>query len=224
MTSHQAPLPYIVLTPTEDLVIRELSQCSNGLSISALSRTIGLARTSIYSAIRALLKKRLISRDGFRYSLQKPLLAKRLPTAQDQIHALMEEILTLTRGEIIRSIESDDEIRELFRDPREFSRWQKTAAEHGIVFKGIGTKSAVRLLQTMSPAEALHHISKRSGSARVTNEEIPAACVVVSFRDSTIFFSRKRLFFYRIDNPDVARFSQGIIDMLYNYLEYQRIA
>jgi len=226
MRKNTPRLPYLVLSPTEEAVVRALTK-RPALSISRLGNEIGLARTSIYAAVRSLTKKHIVIRDEFLYSLQTSLREKAVPTvptAQDQIDALMKEMLGLDSGEIIRSIESDEEIRELFKDSDAFLHWQKIVTKRKIVLKGIGTKNALRMIQTLAPAEAIRHIRKRSGAARVTTENISGACVLISFRQSTIFFSRKRQIFYRINDAGTAHFTQSIIDMLYSHLEYQKIA
>lgn len=216
---------YFVLTPTEDIVVRILDNHKDGLSISAISTKVRLARTSIYNAIRSLSQKHLVTKDGFTYSLHEQLHKKSLRTisAPDQIHALMEELLRLKKGEIIHSIESDEEIRELFKSPREMLLWQKKIAKRKIVLKGIGTKSALRILKKLASDEFMKHIARRSGAARFTDEHIKASCTLVSFRDSVVFFSRRRKLFYRIDNSEISKFVQSIIDLLYNTLEYQKI-
>ncbi len=216
---------YFVLTPTEDLVVKTLGMHADGLSVSTISEKVRLARTSIYSALSSLSRKQLVSRKGFVYSLASQLREKTLETtsASEQIRAFMDELLELKKGEVIYSIESDEEIKELFKTPKELMHWQKTIAKKKIVLKGIGTKNAVRILQTMASTELLKQLGKRSGAARVTSDAIRATCTLVSFRDSVVFFSRKRDFFYRIDDTEVAKFVQSIIDLLYNHLEYQRI-
>lgn len=217
---------YLVLTQTENLVIETLTKQPDGLSISEISVEVNLARTSIYSAIDSLLQKHLVIKNDFIYALQGQLQRKTLwdIPASEQIQKLMEELLELKKGEIIYSVESDEEIKELFKTPKELMIWQKAIAKKKIVLKGVGAKNAVHILRTMASAELLEHIGKRSGAARITSEEIRAACTLVSFRGSVVFFSRKRGFFYRIDNAEVAKFTQSIIDLLYNHLEYQKIA
>jgi len=217
---------YIVLTPTEELVAHALGESNDGLSISRISKSIKLARTSVYNATRSLVKKHLVQKKGFIYSLHEQLNKKILKeiSPSEQIHLLMGELLALKKGEIIYSIESDEEIRALFKTPKELMHWQKTVAERGIVLKGIGTKNAARILRTMASKELMKHIQKRSGAARFTGEHIKAACTLVSFRDSTVFFSRKQNFFYRIDDSEVSKFVQSVIDLLYSHLEYQQIA
>jgi len=216
---------YIVLTPTEDLIVQTLGESKNALSISAISKHIKLARTSIYNATRSLVKKHLVQKKGFIYSLHEQLSEKLLEniSPSEQINLLMKELLELKKGEIIYSIESDEEIRALFKTPKELMHWQKTVAERGIVLKGIGTKNAARILRTMASKELMKHIQKRSGAARFTGEHIKAACTLVSFKDSVVFFSRKQSFFYRIDDSEVSKFVQSVIDLLYGHLEYQQI-
>ncbi len=217
---------YFVLTPTEDSVVRSLTKSKSGLSVSAISKSVKLARTSIYLALNSLVKKHLVRKNGFVYSLREQLSEKTFKdtSPSDQIRLLMTELLMLKRGEIIYSIESDEEIKALFNTPKELLAWQKTIAKRKIVLKGIGTKNAIRILRTMASTELMKHMQKRSGAARFTSENIKSACTLVSFRDSTVFFSRKQNFFYRIDDSEVSKFVQSVIDLLYGHLEYQQIA
>ncbi|MEK7149319.1 MAG: hypothetical protein AAB796_02885 [Patescibacteria group bacterium] len=216
---------YIVLTPTEDLVVQVLSKSGKELSISKISEFLKLARTSIYNATRSLMRKQLLQKKGFTYSLHNELSKKIVKdiSASEQIRRSMREMLMLKKNEIIYSIESDEEIKALFNTPQELIHWQKVVAEREIVLKGIGTKNAANIFRTMASTELMKQVRKRSGAARFTNEPIKATCTLVSFRNSIIFFSRKQNFFYRIDDSDVSKFVQSVIDLLYGYLEYQQI-
>lgn len=217
---------YFVLNPTEDKIVKTLSSRLAGLSISELSHAIGLARTSIYNATHILMQKNLVKKNGFKYTPAHPLLQIKSPqekTPREQIEALMQELLKLKRGEIIYSIESDEEIKELFRSKKELLDWQKAVAKKGIVLKGVGSTNALDFFRTMLDPVLQREIKKRSGAARFTHSNIKGSCALVSFRDSVIFFSRAKNFFFRIDNPNVAKFTQGIMDSLYNLLEYRPI-
>ena len=216
---------YLVLTPTEGLVVRALRKDGDTLSISAISKSIKLARTSIYNATHLLIQKHLVRKNGFKYSLREHLGEKTFkdPFPSDKIRLLMKELLLLKKDEIIYSVESDEEIRALFNNSKELLAWQKTVVKRGIVLKGIGTKNALKIFQSMASEELMKRVGERSGAARFTSEHIPAACTLVSFRSSVVFFSRKQNFFYRIDNPEVSKFVQSVIDLLYNHLEYRQI-
>ena len=217
---------YLILTPTEERTLRFLGSQKHGASISEISRAINLARTSIYSAVNLLVKKKVLVRKGFAYELvdkQWQSYEQKITGPKKQIETLMHEMLQLKEGEIIYSIESDEEIKELFKSRTDFLSWQKVVAEKGIVIKGIGTKNALAFFRSMLDDNLSKTIKKRSGSSRLTDDAIAGPCTLVSFKNSTIFFSRGKNFFYRIDDSNVARFSQSIIDLLYNTMEYQPI-
>lgn len=217
---------YLVLTPTEERLLRFLTSQKQGASITQTAKAIGLARTSIYNAARSLVARKFVVKDGFAYVLTSAKWKPYVENAKDpkeQIKAFMHEMLLLKRGEILYSIESDEEIQELVRSKKEFLNWQKAATEKGVVLKGIGTKNALSFFQSMLDDNLTQVIKRRSGSPRLTGGTIQGPCVFVSFRNSIVFFSRRKNFFYRIDDAHVARFSQSIIDLLYNALEYQPI-
>lgn len=216
---------YLVLGPTEALVVQALRKNKDGLSVSEISRSIRLARTSIYKVTAPLIKRAIIKKEKFRYILCNQLHEKSFKnnSPPDQIHSLLQELLRLEKGEIIYSIESNEEIRELFKAPEELLDWQKTIAERGIVLKGIGTENSLDIFRTLANAELTEWVKKRSGSARFTHQNIGAACTLVSFRNSVIFFSRKKGLFYRIDNSEVAKFVQSTTDLLFSHLEHHQI-
>lgn len=217
---------YLVLTSTEDRVLRFLTSQQHGASISNISQAISLARTSIYNSVRSLIKKNLVIKEGYAYMTTSDKwqpYVDNIKTPKEHIKALTREMLGLKQGEIIYSIESDEEIRELFKSRKELLFWQNAVAEKGIVLKGVGTKKALSFFQSMLDSSLHKAIMKRSGSPRLTGDTIQGPCVLVSFQTSVIFFSRSKNFFYRIDNAYVAHFSQSVIDLLYNALEHQPI-
>lgn len=218
---------YIVLTSTEERILQCLISKKSGRSISEISNVIKLSRTSIYNGMGKLIKKNLVSKKGFSYFLINKKWSlydseKNIPRAK--IKDVMSEMLRLKKNEIIYSIEPNEEIKELFSSSKkELLIWQKTVAQKGIILKGIGTKKALTLLRPMLNRGLTEVIKKRSGSARFMNEDIKGSCTLVSFRNSVIFFSRSKDFFYRIDDPNVSIFVQGIIDSLYNFLQHYPI-
>lgn len=217
---------YLVLNPTEEKVVKALSSKPVGLSISELSRKTNLARTSMYHAVYSLLQKNLVRKHRFKYTLAANLTQINTPresTPREQIKKLMQELLGLKRGEIVYSIESEEEIRELFSSKKELVSWQKEIAKKGVVLKGIGTIHALNTFRTMLDSALKSEIKKRSGAARFTKESLGGPCTLVSFRNSVIFFSRTKNFFFRINNQSTAMFTQRIIDILYNLLEYHPI-
>lgn len=217
---------YLVLSPTEERVVHCLQTLPIGASVSAIGTEIDLARTSIYAALRTLMHKKLVSRTGFCYRLVDRNLVQHAseqvkPT--EQIRAIMGEILHLKRGAIVYSIESDEEIAVLFASRTELLDWQKKVARRGVVFKGIGSKQALATMRTLMDANLAHAIRSRSGSARITGESLKGPCTLISFDSSVIFFSRTNELFYRINDATVARFTQGVMEVLYELLEYHPI-
>ncbi|AKM78225.1 MAG: hypothetical protein UX49_C0001G0006 [Candidatus Wolfebacteria bacterium GW2011_GWC2_46_275] len=217
---------YLVLTPTEERVVTHLTSQKLGASISQISHAIHLARTSIYNALDSLIDKRIVIRKGFDYTLAseqlKPSEAQGAD-ARKQIASLLREMLQLKRGEILYSIESDAEIKELLETEGGLLEWQKTLADKGIVLKGIGSSKALTLFRSSIDKRLQGEIKRRSGSARFTIDAIPGSCMLVSFRDSIVYFSRKHNYFYRIDNADAALFAQSIIESLYLRLHYHKL-
>lgn len=219
----QKPNEYVVLSPTEELIIKELSH-SKFASISDLSKKIGLARTSIYNGIHKLIKKEIVSRVDYNYFMTNRSLKKKQEKRQSDIlniENLMDQILNLKSGEIIYSIESDEEIVELFKDNYKLLEWQKSITDKGIVLKGIGSKQALTHFRSKLNSKLRQEIQKRSGSARFTDDKIPGYCTVISFRNTVVFMSRKKRFFYKIESDYVSNFLQFIIDTLYSSLEYK---
>lgn len=218
---------YLILTPTEGRILKHLVSEKSGASISEISDALSVSRTSIYNAVSSLMKKDIVSKNGFCYFLVNTKwrthnLKESIP--KEQIKTLMTEMLELKKGEIIYSIESDEEIKELFKSSKkELLVWQKTVAQKEIVLKGIGTKKALTILRPMLDVNLSDVVKKRSGSARFMNEAIKGHCTLVSFRSSVIFFSRTKKFFYRIDDQNISVFIQGIIDSLYDFLQYYPI-
>ena len=214
----------MVLKPTEEKVVRFLAPRKRGASISEISRGVDLARTSIYDAAESLIGKKLLTKDGFDYDLADRKLRKHKDSrseAKGQISVLLKEMLELERGDIIYSIESDEEIEYLLREEKGLLKWQGAVAEKGIVLKGVGSPRALSLFRSIMDEKLSREIKKRSGSARFTAEGIPGPCILVSFKNSIVFFSRKRNFFYRIDDTYVARFTQNVMESLYLQLQYR---
>lgn len=216
---------YVVLTPTEERIVRFLTEQQKEASITDLSRGVSLARTSIYNATRSLIKKQLLKKDGFTYRLRVTLEPSENQKSEvsEQIQAALEEILHLSRGEIVYSIESDEEISELLTSESGLPNWQKQIADRKIVLKGVGSTQALSMLRSGFDDKLKENIRRRSGSARFLRDELKGPGVLLTFKHSVIFFSRKRKYFYRIDDAFVARFIQNIIDILYLSLEHQPV-
>ncbi len=216
---------YIVFSKTQEKIVNFLYLKKDGASISEIAKGIKLARTSVYNSLEDLIKRKLISSSGFNYMLTNNLISKKVfdLNFDHQINLLMKEMLSLKKGEIIYSIESQEEIEELFTDKKWLKEWQRSIVEKGIVLKGISDKKALQVFRDKLDENLKHDLRKRGGSARFTDENIKGPCALVSFRDSVIYYSRNKEIFYRIDNKYVASFTQSILDSYYNNLNYEKI-
>lgn len=213
----------LILKPTEERIF-ELLQKNKQLSVSEISRILNIARTSIYNSIGTLIKKNIIIKDDFFYSLCSNSYSKH-DFKQDNplvaINKFFEELLNLKKGEIIYSIETDEEIKSLFNNRNNFLNWQKKISEKAIILKGVGSLNALQYFkQTLSNNEN-EVIKTRSGSARFFDEPLLGSCTLVMVKDSVVFLSRAKKFFYRIDNQYIACFLKEIIDRIYTELEYR---
>ncbi len=214
---------FLVLKPTEEKVFN-LLQKNKQLSVSEISRILNIARTSIYNSLDTLMKKNIIIKDEFFYSLCSNSYSKH-DFKQDNplvaINKFFEELLNLKKGEIIYSIETDEEIKSIFNNRNTFLNWQKKISEKSIILKGVGSLRALHhFRQTLSNKEN-EVIKTRSGSARFFNQPLLGSCTIVTFKDSVVFLSRSKRFFYRIDNQYIAFFLKDIIGRIYTGLEYK---
>lgn len=223
MKTHKIqPNEYFVLTPTEEKVVRFLEMQKGKVSISEISKSVHLARTSIYNAANSLIKKRILEKERFEYFLvSNNLTQSEKYDTKRKIDNLLKEMLGLRKGEIIYSIESDEEIEYLLEIEKGLPEWQKTIADRGIILKGIGSTKALSLFRNMLNENLGSQIKRRSGSARFMAETLSGPCILVSFYNSVVFFSRKNKYFYRIDDANIARFIQAIIETLYCNLQYK---
>lgn len=215
--------PYLVFSKTQAKIVSYLNEKDGGSSISEISKNIKLARTSIYSSIEELVKNSVLVKEKYIYSLVGHFKLDKKLDFDVQIRSLMKEILSLKKGEIVYSIESKEEIRELFQDKKWLQKWQETVAQKEIVLKGIGDISSLEEFLTNLDESIKTKIEKRSGSARFSKENIKGPCVLVSYLETTVFYSRKKKFFYRIDNKYIAIFIQSILESYYNQSEYIKI-
>lgn len=217
---------YLVLSPTEAKALRFVGARKLGATVSDISRDVKLARTSIYNAVRSLEAKQLLKREGFRYHVLNSLTTYQEQCTQGvpkRIDDVLSEILKLKKGEVVYSIESDDEISALLECDAGLPDWQKAVADKGIVLKGIGSTEALSLFQARIGDAARHEIEKRSGAARFTDDMLEGSGVLLTFEKTLVVFSRHRDYFYRIDDSDVAQFIQSIVELLYSLLEYHPI-
>ena len=217
---------FLVLDSTEESIVVLLLKENKSLSVSDISKGINLARTSIYNALNKMLQKQIVKKNGFRYSISDKKINKhttqKTSTAQS-IKECLNEITRLKKGEIVYSIESDGEINELFKDKRDFIDWQKKVSQRGIVFKGIGSKIALQKFRINLNEEMIKNIKSRSGSARFTDKPLEGYCNIILFRDSIIFASRVKDYFFRIDDNNISDFMKNIVYLFDDLLEYKPI-
>lgn len=202
---------------TEQKILGVLSTQKQA-NTSELALRIKISRTSIYSALKKLLTKKLILKDNYTYRLNSNVTPSPLSLYTDSnilIEKLMKELLTLKRGEIIYSIEADSEIKTLVKDKEWFLKWQNKIVKNGIVLKGIGSNNGLLLLKNILNEKDKSKIKERSGSARFIPTEINTQINLVIFRNSTVLFSRKLNIFQRIDNKNISDTFRIIIDSLY---------
>ncbi len=213
---------YLVLTSTEEKIVFLLESQHKKMSISEISKEVQLARSSIYRSIRSLINKEVVIKEQFKYFLTLDgLVQSKKYVFKEKIEDLLKEMLSLKKGEIIYSIESDEEIEYLFKKEKGLLNWQKNIADKGIVLKGIGSIRALSFFRSIQSKNLNAQIKRRSGSARFIVETLSGPCILVSFRSSIIFFSRKNKYFYRIDDINVSRFIQIVIETLYLNLQYE---
>lgn len=216
---------YILLTHTEDSIIEALSK-NEFSSVSQLSKSIKIARTSIYNSLNTLVNKKMVAKNNFKYSLIDKELSKYESPILDpitQIKDLMYKILKLKCGDIVYSIESDNEISSLFSDKGSFLNWQKEVTKNGIVLKGIGSENALKYFKSQLSEEMAETLNQRSGTARFINTAIPGYCTIITFQNQIYFISRSKKYFYSIENEYVAEFMRGIIELIYSFSDYKSI-
>ncbi|MEI7513463.1 MAG: hypothetical protein WCJ74_02480 [bacterium] len=217
---------FLILDKTEGLIVNTLSQKGEGLSVSKISESIKLARTSIYNSLDRLMENNVIKKRGFLYFLQDGKMKKYEPAMTDPIRAIadcMNEIALLKKGEVVYSIESDNEIGELFKNRQDLLNWHKKVVKRGIIFKGIGSGQALNSFRLRLGESLSELINQRSGSARFTDSPLHGHCTIVVFENSAVFFSRSKKYFHRIDDEYVSRFIKTIIGVFDDVLKFERI-
>ncbi|MFA5934349.1 MAG: HTH domain-containing protein [Candidatus Paceibacterota bacterium] len=215
---------FLVLKPTEEKIFN-LLQKNRFLSVSEISKKLNIARTSIYNSLNTLNRKKITIKDGFLYSLCDNKYIKcefKQNDSLSQINNFFEELLNLKKGEVIYSIETDEEIKSLFNDRINFLNWQKKISNKGIILKGIGSLKALHYFKLALSNNENNAIKDRSGSARFLNEPLSGNCTLIVFKESTVFLSRAKKFFYRIDNSFIANFLKVVIDRIYLDSKYEK--
>ncbi|MEI8339523.1 MAG: hypothetical protein WCF94_02565 [bacterium] len=227
MASKNILTQYIVLTPTEEKIFNCLILKKSGVTISKISREIGLARTSIYLGVSSLVKKKIISKvDKFKYGISDLSLSRYQSTVvdpQDKINSLLDELTKLGKGDVVYSIESDEEIKELFYNKKGLIEWQKKIAKNGVVLKGVGSNFALNIARSKFDDSLKQEIKNRGGSSRFVEGKLPGSGVLISFKSSVIIFSRVEKTFYRIDNRNLALFFQNVIGIFYESCKYHQL-
>ena len=151
----------VITTPTEEKVVSFLKFKKKKASISEISEGLKLARTSIYNAIFSLMRKNVIQKEKFEYTLISNSLVKSdTYDAKKKIEDLLVEMLGLRKGDIIYSIESDEEIEYLLKNEKGLPKWQKAIADRGIVLKGIGSAKALALFRNIQTDELAREIKR----------------------------------------------------------------
>lgn len=217
---------FLVLKPTEERILL-LLQKEDHLTVSSISKKLKLSRTSIYNSLESLRKKDIVSKADFIYSLKNKELVKYpidIDTPHKKIEDLLEEIAEQKRGEIIYSIETDAEIKELFKDRNSFEKWQRKITNNEIVLKGVGSVAALDFFKKMTNDNDRKILGRRSGSARFLKEPLSGYCVLVVFKNSIVFMSRVKKYFYRIDDVYISEFMKSIVDQIYMNQEHRRLA
>ncbi len=214
---------YLILKPTEASIVESLKSLGTS-NISNISRRLNIARTSIYSSLKKLVEENLVIKNGFNYSINNRINKVNTPhTTSLLIDQLLKEILNLKQGEIVYSIESDEEIQSLFNNRKKLLDWQKEAVKNKIVLKGIGSTDALDFFQKNMTNHDSDALRNRSGSARFLEDKLSGHCTIISFRDYIYFISRTKKYYFEIKNSYAAEFLQKIIDVVYGYLKYKPI-
>lgn len=217
---------FLILGKTEGLIVNTLSQKGEGLSVSKISESIKLARTSIYNSLDRLMENNVIKKRGFLYFLQDGKMKKYEPAMTDPIRAIadcMNEIALLKKDTIVYSIESDREIDELFKNRQDFLNWQRKVVRRGVIFKGVGSNQALNSFRLRLDDNLGKIINERSGSARFTDSILHGHCTILVFENSTVFFSRVKKYYYRIDDEYPSEFIKTIIGVFDDILKFERI-
>jgi predicted transcriptional regulator len=217
---------FLILDKTEGFIVDTLSQKGEGLSVTKISESIKLARTSIYNSLEKLIGNKIIEKRGFLYSLIDDKMKKYEPALTDPIKAIadcMNEITLLKKGDVIYSIESDNEISELFKNRKDFLNWQRKVVKRGIIFKGVGSNQALDSFRLKLDDGLVKIINERSGSSRFTDSPLHGHCTIVVFENSVVFFSRVKKYFYRIDDEYVSGFIKTIVGVFDDVLKFERI-
>ena len=223
--NHMRKRDFLVLKPTEERIFG-LLQKSKQLSVSEISKKLNIARTSIYNSLGSLIKKNIIIKDNFLYSLRDNSYSKHEFIQNNPLIAIdsfFDELLSLKKGDIIYSIETDEEIKFLFNNRNSFLNWQKKISAKEVILKGIGSLSALQYFKQALSNDENSVIKTRSGSARFIDEPLSGSCTLVIIKDSVVFLSRSKRFFNRIDNHYIAGFLKDVVDRIYTELDYRTI-
>ncbi len=222
---HMKKREFLVLKPTEEKIFY-LLQKNGCLSVSEISNMLNIARTSIYNSLGTLIEKKIIIKNNFQYSLYNKSYSKHEFKQNNPLIAINDffnELLNLKKSDIIYSVETDEEIKYLFNSKNNFLNWQKKITEKAIVLKGIGSLSALQYFKQALSNDENDVVRTRSGSARFFNEPLLGNCTLVIVKNSVVFLSRTKKFFFRIDNQYIANFLKEIVDKIYTDLEYKKV-
>ncbi|MFA6227461.1 MAG: hypothetical protein WC631_03225 [Candidatus Paceibacterota bacterium] len=220
-------------------------------NILSLSKDIGLARPSIYSAVKDLTARRVLSKkkkgkrivfvinkdfdirslyqetskqisESLNLPVKKNSDSGLMPYFKD-LNGFLDLALKLKRGEVIYSIETPEDIDVLLKNTEKewLKHWQETVARKGIVLKGISSPTGLDIFKK-SLGNLSEILKKRSGSARFISD-IKIQTSIVSFKDYICFFNRRNKKFVVIKDETIATTMQSIIDFIYNISEYKNL-
>lgn len=226
---------------------------SKSLNISELSKETGIKRTGLYYILPDLLKRGLVQKtlEGKRFyysanefeSYAEDLLLAgmrlkkfaseskkskvevkvEVATKKEQIAKMINKVLQIKKGEIVRSIESPDSVKitgDNFFGTNKY--WQRLCTEKGIVLKGVGMESSLKNLLEIWPKEVLKNMTNRSVSPKIIGDEIlPNFKIsIVTYQDTTLIFLLQNNVAISIKSQDVSDGFKDLVDLVYSQGKY----
>lgn len=226
---------------------------SENLNISELSKATGIKRTGLYYILPGLLKKGLVQKTVFgkRYyyeadeieSYAEKLLSAgtrlkkfaserknpkdevkvEVATKKEQIAKMINKVLQLKKGEIIRSIESPKSVEiagNNFFGTNKY--WQRICTKKGIILKGVGMESSLKNLLETWQKGVLKNMTDRSASPSLLKDsELPNFNIsIIAYQDTTLIFSLQNNVAVSIKNQNVSDSFKDLIDLAYSQGRY----
>lgn len=229
---------------------------SKSLNISDLSKATGIKRTGLYYILPNLLKRRLIQKviEGkrFYYStseldsyaedlltsgmrLKKFASERKKPKDEikvevaikkEQVAKIINKVLQIKKGEIIRSIESPDSVKitgNKFFGTNKY--WQRLCTEKGIILKGVGMESSLKNLLEFWQRGVLKNMTDRRVSPKIISDEIlPNFKIsIIAYQDTTLIFLLQNNVAISIKNQNVSDSFKDLIDLVYSQGKYMNL-